>query len=260
MITMSVAHASTLPIGPEKNPPLGRLDLENILLRPAVRWQGWAAITPDGLYYGGQIGATDMHAHHAAQLLIGDRFVLRDAEGAEHVMTAALIPANAPHAIVHGTVDGLLALIDPVQAGPMLDHSCLSSAVGWHVDLNVPAGRDLPTLQALVDHLTGTATPCPRHPALIHAIQVIAAILPMRVRLAEVACAVNLSESRLSHLFTSELGLPFRPYVLWMRLRAALSALSDGALLTEAAHVAGFADAAHLSRTFRRMGSFPKAR
>ncbi|MEU7901068.1 helix-turn-helix domain-containing protein [Nonomuraea sp. NPDC049152] len=47
--------------------------------------------------------------------------------------------------------------------------------------------------------------------------------------------------------------MPFRPYVLWMRLRAALSSLSDGALLTEAAHTAGFADAAHLTRAVRRM-------
>ncbi|MEV4251289.1 AraC family transcriptional regulator [Streptosporangium canum] len=100
---------------------------------------------------------------------------------------------------------------------------------------------------------TGAAPPRPRHPALIHATQVIAALLPARVRLAEVARAVHLSDSRLSHLFTGELGLPFRPYVLWMRLRAALTSLSGGALLTEAAHAAGFADAAHLTRVVRRM-------
>lgn len=34
---------------------------------------------------------------------------------------------------------------------------------------------------------------------------------------------------------------------------AALASLSTGATLTEAAHAAGFADAAHLTRTVRRM-------
>ncbi|MFI7538617.1 helix-turn-helix domain-containing protein [Streptosporangium sp. NPDC049376] len=67
------------------------------------------------------------------------------------------------------------------------------------------------------------------------------------------ALAVHLSGGRLSHLFAGELGLPFRPYVLWTRLRAAMSSLADGALLTEAAHTAGFADSAHLTRVVRRM-------
>ncbi|MEV5561055.1 AraC family transcriptional regulator [Nonomuraea wenchangensis] len=238
-------------MGISSSPPRGR---------PAAGWHGWAAITPGRLYYGGQIGAADLHAHHAAQLLIGDGLVLRDADGAEHAMTAALIPANARHAIVQGTADGLLALIDPVQAAPPRAHPHAGSAAGWHLELEVPAGRDLRTLHALVDQLAGAAPSHPRHPALIHATQVIAALLPARVRLTEVARAVHLSDSRLSHLFTSELGLPFRPYVLWMRLRAALSTLSGGALLTEAAHAAGFADSAHLTRVVRRMmGQAPSA-
>ncbi|MFF4414454.1 helix-turn-helix domain-containing protein [Streptosporangium sp. NPDC001559] len=62
-----------------------------------------------------------------------------------------------------------------------------------------------------------------------------------------------MSDSGLSHLFASELGLPFRPYVLWTRPRVAMSSLADGALLTEAAHTAGFADSAHLTRVVRRM-------
>uniref|UniRef100_UPI003F4983C2 helix-turn-helix transcriptional regulator n=1 Tax=Nonomuraea bangladeshensis TaxID=404385 RepID=UPI003F4983C2 len=239
----------TRPPAPTTDPP-----------HPTARWQGWAAITPGRLYYGGQIGAADLHAHHAAQLLIGDGLLLRDADGTEHAMTAALIPANTPHAIVRGAADGLLALIDQAQAAPPHAPPRPWSAAGWPIELDVPAVRDLPTLHALADQLTGAAPSCPRHPALLHATQVIAALLPARVRLAEVARAVHLSDSRLSHLFTSQLGLPFRPYVLWMRLRVALSSLADGATLTEAAHAAGFADAAHLTRVVRRMmGQAPSA-
>lgn len=73
------------------------------------------------------------------------------------------------------------------------------------------------------------------------------------VRLADIAGPTGLSEGRLRHLFAAEIGAPFRRYVLWRRLRAAIMALRDGAGLTGAAHDAGFADAAHLARTIRQM-------
>jgi len=67
---------------------------------------------------------------------------------------------------------------------------------------------------------------------------------------ASVAC---LSESRFSHLFVEETGLPFRTYVLWRRLMKAVERRSLGESLTEAAHQTGFSDSAHFSRTFLRM-------
>ena len=66
-----------------------------------------------------------------------------------------------------------------------------------------------------------------------------------------------LSESRFSHLFTKETGLPFRTYVLWRRLMQAVERRAAGATLTEAAHQAGFSDSAHFSRTFLRMFGIP---
>ena len=50
-----------------------------------------------------------------------------------------------------------------------------------------------------------------------------------------------------------------RPYILWLRLQRASYELMNGATATETAHIAGFSDAAHLTRTFRRMlGTTPK--
>ena len=71
------------------------------------------------------------------------------------------------------------------------------------------------------------------------------------VRIAEVAGAVHVSESHLAHLFSEQIGVPLRRYVLWRRLRTALELAMRGASLTMAAHDAGFADSAHLSRTFK---------
>jgi AraC-like DNA-binding protein len=55
------------------------------------------------------------------------------------------------------------------------------------------------------------------------------------------------------HAFTESVGVPVRPYILWLRLQRAACDLKDGASVTSAAHRAGFSDAAHLTRTFRRM-------
>ena len=63
----------------------------------------------------------------------------------------------------------------------------------------------------------------------------------------------GLSQSRFMHVFTESTGVPLRPYVLWLRLQRACCDLMGGASVTVAAHSAGFSDAAHLTRTFRRM-------
>jgi AraC-like DNA-binding protein len=75
----------------------------------------------------------------------------------------------------------------------------------------------------------------------------------------EAARGVGLSPSRASHLFVEETGLPFRTYVLWLRLVRAVDARTAGRTLTEAAQEAGFSDSAHLSRTFKRMFGLPAA-
>lgn len=75
----------------------------------------------------------------------------------------------------------------------------------------------------------------------------------------EAARGVGLSPSRASHLFVEETGLPFRTYVLWLRLVRAVDARIAGRTLTEAAQEAGFSDSAHLSRTFKRMFGLPAA-
>lgn len=73
------------------------------------------------------------------------------------------------------------------------------------------------------------------------------------ISLADAAKHVGLSTGRASHLFVDETGLPFRTYLLWLRLNRAVELYSGGSSLTEAAHGGGFSDSSHFSRTFRRM-------
>lgn len=73
------------------------------------------------------------------------------------------------------------------------------------------------------------------------------------IGLGDAAKLVGLSKPRLRHLFVEQTGLPFKTYLLWLRLMKGLEEFAAGASLTDAAHDAGFADSAHFSRTFRRM-------
>jgi AraC-like DNA-binding protein len=53
--------------------------------------------------------------------------------------------------------------------------------------------------------------------------------------------------------FRASVGLPFRRYRLWLRMRFIAKAISEGRSLTQAAQEAGFASSAHLSTSFRAM-------
>jgi AraC-like DNA-binding protein len=71
---------------------------------------------------------------------------------------------------------------------------------------------------------------------------------------ADAARRVGLSESRLTHLMSDTLGAPPRSWRAWLRLRRALAEVMFGrANLTQAAHRAGFADSAHLTRTCKQL-------
>lgn len=80
-----------------------------------------------------------------------------------------------------------------------------------------------------------------------------------KVSLLAAAASVHLSEGRARHLFAAQTRIPFKAYVLWLRLERAVALYAQGQSLTEAAHEAGFADSAHFSRTFRRTFGLPAA-
>lgn len=51
-------------------------------------------------------------------------------------------------------------------------------------------------------------------------------------------------------LFKEETGVPVRQFLLWLRLNDAVKLIINGTSYTDAAYEAGFADAAHLTRTY----------
>jgi AraC-like DNA-binding protein len=221
-------------------------------------------------------GRTDFHAHHAIQItfaLEGD-FELRAADERLTGPAVAVAP-DARHIFhAHGMVAFLF--VEPEsEAGRSIRDSFGDgrSLVGIATDAIAPqlailksAGADAGigdealarAGREIIAALTGPRTEAsnPRVDAMIaHA----AARLDGAVSLASAASAACLSESRARHLFVEQTGLPFKSWLLWLRIQRAVEAYASGSSLTDAAHQAGFADSAHLSRTFRRHFGLPAA-
>jgi AraC-like DNA-binding protein len=233
------------------------------------RWIGRIFLRPGRLLYAGMIGPTQPHMHHAFQIARGLSGPIRlvGPLGERLDAAAAVIPPDTHHGIAGATQSGWLMYLDPDdQVGQRLRSATKDrpSPLHWaeaaqplrNIAAPLPQRwEDVERLErAVLDALAVSVGP-PRslHPAVGRALQVIGENLNSDVSLTAVAAAAHLSPSRLSHLFSSEIGIPLRRYVLWRRLIRAASAVQNGASWTEAAHAGGFSDSSHMNRTFRRM-------
>lgn len=81
--------------------------------------------------------------------------------------------------------------------------------------------------------------------------------LPLVSSVTELARQVGLSPDRVTHLFSDNLGLSVKSYILWARMRRAVEMIAQQQNLADIAHEAGFSDSAHLARTFRQFFGLP---
>jgi AraC-like DNA-binding protein len=82
--------------------------------------------------------------------------------------------------------------------------------------------------------------------------------LDQPIGLSDLARAAELPRFRLFRAFVRTVGMPPHAYQRQARVRAAADLIRRGHRLSEVASAAGFADQAHLTRTFRRiMGATP---
>lgn len=228
------------------------------------RWGGAALLRPGVLAFTGSIGPTDIHAHHAVQIITATTpFTVLDEHGARHRATKVAVPADAAHRIEVGTQDGTVIFLEP-ESAPGRAAQLRAVQSGWTVApvLTFTRRRALAAVvDELIAHLAPDAAddgPAARHPAIDDALRLLPDLVAAGpVSGTELAGLVGLSASRLTHLFTEQVGIPLRRYVLWSRLRAAITRVQAGDDLTGAAHGAGFADSAHLTRTTREMFGLP---
>jgi AraC-like DNA-binding protein len=212
-----------------------------------------------------------LHAHHCWHLIIGldaDVTVTTQRGGRPRRAGALITAPDAPHAVDARGTRALILFVEPESdAGERL----LAARGRGSVDLFRDADADRlravlsPEGSALADpegavaralSLGGepVALPPGRHPGVRRVLRYLRHAPPEAdTSLAALAKVAALSPGRFMHAFTETVRIPLRPYLRWLKLERAGAALAAGASLGEAAYGAGFADAAHMSRTFVRM-------
>jgi AraC-like DNA-binding protein len=195
----------------------------------------------------GELESLPLHCAAADALLIGlsNDFEL-GISGATQSCRVALVPALTQHTLL---TSGSVAVLyfEPGEAIDGLESLRLSRAVDQALQQDsASAWRELLIHSPLM----------PRPRRLDARIERVVRHLDEHsadaVSASAVAQSLGLSVSRLEHLFREQIGIPLRSYRKWRRIREASQRLLVGATVTEAAHAAGFYDAAHFSHTFRR--------
>jgi AraC family transcriptional regulator len=217
---------------------------------------------------------TSLHSHHAVQvtLALDGTFTLEGRDNRAAGAVAAAVAPDVEHAFeAHGNAVAHLFVDPDGHAGRELRRTLFATS-----DVVPIASPDLGELREQL-HAALQARRRTHAPFIELGRRLLAQLAPgserderpeVRVRkmsawaaarletpvsLEDVAAHVGLSPGRARHLFVDQTGLPFRTYLLWLRLMRAVELFSAGSSLTSAAHGAGFSDSSHLSRTFRRM-------
>jgi AraC family transcriptional regulator len=219
---------------------------------------------------------TDRHAHHAYQLTfsLGGTFNLFLEDDVISQPFAVVAP-DVPHAFDAVGLVALLFIEPESRAGRTLANLLAGASAA---PLSAAQARDTPEIirnafddptdprgalreagKLISDRIAGHARTAEPDRRVRQIIKWAGENLDGAIAINEAAQGVGLSPSRASHLFVEETGLPFRTYVLWLRVIRAVDAHIAGMNLTQAAQAAGFADSAHLSRTFKRMFGLPAA-
>ncbi|NOU52665.1 AraC family transcriptional regulator [Pseudoalteromonas sp. JBTF-M23] len=209
-----------------------------------------------------QVLDTQMHQHALIQLTLPDQqSSLAVVNQAPVHNMISLLKANIPHQLT--MQQGWVILIEPssqlgIQASNLLANN---DVVTWPLNAQDNNSNNLTDLLARVKLTYTTNTELydahldPRITALLKQLNRCFnqdCLKPEHWLAKDIAQSLGLSKSRFLHVFKDNMQLPWRPYLLWRRLMCAIQSLSRGETATQAAYIAGFADSAHLSRTFKK--------
>ncbi len=232
-------------------------------------WGGRLLLADGFVAYLGAGSRAEQHAHYAVQLVWGLGHKVEVTSDREtHMVGAAVIAANTPHSLSAPPDSLLVLLIEP--SGP---RGRLLDAVARHhqgadierhlATVGVPTdAADAESMRSWCERLidaviASTDGDLPergeQRREVADTLDYIDDVLPGVPRLTEAASKAGISATRLTHLFTTQVGMPFRRFVLWARIRIVAQQVQAGWNLTNAAASAGFADSAHFTRVFQAM-------
>ena len=216
--------------------------------------------------YRGPGYASEQHRHQAAQLGAGVARPLRVfREGRNQLWSGFRAAPNYPHRVDADRIDSVFVWSESLVVRRALGRASFSPlSLEQSERLIMGAQGDLHRMPALrIDRFILETLGIPWTPLEIDS-RVRAALETLQsvsftdepAPLSQLATKVGLSQRRLRHLFRRHTGMSLQSYRLWRRLFFALQLSAEDISLTEAAHAAGFADSAHLSRVFKASFGF----
>lgn len=217
-------------------------------------------ISPKHVTFIGNIGKTNLHHHAAVTLLIG-------LSGKIEVSTldqsaqcrAVLVDANEPHTIdcKGQTMAAIFFEIDSNAAiilkGQFLKSSAFFTDFPTSHLLTKKNEQDLleGRFDFLFPNLRNKAPNRELDSRITHCIELVRSKPDLSQQM--LAEQLNISASRLTHLFKSETGTPYRRYKLWTQLKSFVDDyITTNSLASSAVH-AGFYDSSHLCKTFNSL-------
>lgn len=244
--------------------------------RGAQGWSGTVFLWGANSFYLGVAAQTSAHAAHDVKVCVALRgtFRLRAAGDARwRAYRTAIIPSQQPHQLDGTGAQVCLIYFPPeLSASERLRRTHVREVSDSTLRRVVPRlnnfldrGCELEDVSELCREFVGdlsreSGARVPLDSRVANVLERLSCASDGRLASDEAARVAALSPSRLAHLFREQLGVPLRRYALELRLRRALLQVARDPSLTRAAHDSGFADSAHLSRTFRRMiGLSPSA-
>lgn len=246
----------------------GRRLNERAARKPSERRSFWHV--DDGrAFFAGPLGHNASHQHSIPVYLAGlyGRFGLRIHGVPWLSCRTAVIPAGVPYEFdmggdplavfyVEPNVAGVEALIPLARSTREVNGALVGSA--GEITLMRDCYEDPSSATWIGVALSDVVAFSKQRTARVLDPRVLRVVESMQTRYGDLtpvsyfASSVGLSASRFQHLFTQEVGVPFRRYRAWQRTRAAIREIENGSNFTSAAHAAGFADQPHFAREFRR--------
>jgi AraC-like DNA-binding protein len=225
---------------------------------------------PGRLMVAGGFSDLALHHHPAVQVTVGGRGPLTVTnDGAAHDECRLVVVASgARHAVRSDSESGALTLylgLHTPQGNALStlgrnrgqrhgiwiveDGQTLAEATVESLDAHGPDAAAELLVEGLCELGNFRADgPRPVHPQLRQAMEVVSSRMPDHVNVTSVAGAVALSPDYLGRLCKQQTGVSFSAAIRWERLVAAVSYLLDGYSVTDAAHLAGFADGSHANK------------
>lgn len=223
----------------------------------------------------GKIKDNVQHQHYALQLTIAvDGVFELTTETGTITAKSAVIHPQVPHQLDSKDEYVLIVLLNPASAvGHFLDKHLTSQPVEEYdeewigylrmfaQDLLKNEINEKTFLSACINSMAEYNRRClsAKHQVdkrILATLQYLDRHTRTVVSMEEMAEEMCLSQSRFQHLFKEHTGLSYRRMQLWKRLVASFDQVKEVKTLTELAHLSGFSDSAHYSKTFKESFGF----